>query len=252
MSQDCASIRTWNGITSFRPTKSKAAIFCGPSISQNEARELLPNAEIFSPIKRGDLLPIIERGFNVIGIIDGTYINQPTVGATEIINALERGAAIYGAASLGAIRAVELESYGMIGIGTIYAWYKQQITYRDDEVVVPMHPDDYTALADPLINLRYICNRALESGFISVQLADRLLKKYSEIEFQHRKYPRLFNLIRTETLSDKERCELESLELFIQKESPGLNLKYLDAVQLINHIKQSHWLDKGPNDLSAE
>ena len=56
----------------------------------------------------------------VIGIIDGYFEIVPTVWHKEILWAMAQGIHVFGAASIGALRAAELDAFGMRGIGRIY------------------------------------------------------------------------------------------------------------------------------------
>jgi hypothetical protein len=46
--------------------------------------------------------------------------DRAAVGHREIISALKAGVCVVGGSSMGALRASELDSYGMIGVGRIY------------------------------------------------------------------------------------------------------------------------------------
>jgi hypothetical protein len=74
----------------------------------------------------------------------------------EILLALERGIAVWGAASMGALRAAELAPFGMLGVGTIYRAYARGSLVADDEVAVAHLPAEqgYRAVSDALVNLR--------------------------------------------------------------------------------------------------
>ena len=43
---------------------------------------------------------------------------------------------VYGASSIGALRAVELEKFGMKGIGKIFELFKKNLINSDDEIAV--------------------------------------------------------------------------------------------------------------------
>ena len=55
-----------------------------------------------------------------IAIIDGYFERMAAVWHKEILVALEKGIAVWGAASMGALRAAELAPFGMVGVGAIY------------------------------------------------------------------------------------------------------------------------------------
>ncbi len=76
------------------------------------------------------------------------------MGPREILNALEGGIKVVGGSSMGALRASELDVYGMVGVGKIYRWYKEGAINSDDEVALVFHPETGRALSEPLVNIR--------------------------------------------------------------------------------------------------
>ena len=56
-----------------------------------------------------------------IGLIDGVFLDVPAVWHRELLWALSEGVHVFGAASMGALRAAELAPFGMRGVGTIFA-----------------------------------------------------------------------------------------------------------------------------------
>ena len=101
---------------------SKIAIYLGPSLDTATAQSTL-EAVYLPPIKRGDLArlgPEIEK----VGIIDGEFFQSLAVSTMEILPLLDRGVQVFGASSMGALRAVECEAYGMVGVGEIFAWFR--------------------------------------------------------------------------------------------------------------------------------
>ncbi len=93
----------------------KPIVFLGPSLPRQEAEKLL-DADYRPPIRRGDM-DALPPG-SIAGIIDGVFDQDLSVSPTEIRAALLRGVRVFGAASMGALRAVEVP--GVRGIGKIY------------------------------------------------------------------------------------------------------------------------------------
>jgi hypothetical protein len=98
-------------------------VFLGPSLSVAEARGIL-DAHYLPPVTMGDVTRLVARRPSAIGIIDGLFERVPAVWHKEILFALSQGIPVYGASSMGALRAAELEAFGMIGIGQIFAAYR--------------------------------------------------------------------------------------------------------------------------------
>jgi hypothetical protein len=137
-------------------------VFVGPTLAANEAQRLLPSATILPPVAVGDLLRLAKRGVKRIAIIDGYFERMAAVWHKEILLALERGIEVWGAASMGALRAAELAPFGMLGVGTIYRAYVRGELVADDEVAVAHLPAEqgYRSISDALVNLRHGIARA--------------------------------------------------------------------------------------------
>lgn len=131
-------------------------VFVGPTLSAAEAQQRLPDARVLPPVAVGELVAHAKRGVKRIAIIDGYFERMAAVWHKEILLALERGIAVWGAASMGALRAAELAPFGMIGIGAIYRAFRSGALVADDEVAVAHLPaaQNYRPISDALVNLR--------------------------------------------------------------------------------------------------
>ncbi len=133
-------------------------VFVGPSLPAAEARALLPGGVIAPPVAFGDVLRLAQARKRParIAIIDGYFERMAAVWHKEIVFALERGIEVWGAASMGALRAAELHPVGMIGVGAIFQAFKRGELCADDEVAVAHLPaaQGYRAVSDALVNLR--------------------------------------------------------------------------------------------------
>ncbi len=114
-------------------------LFAGPSLRRDRG-SLPPGFEHRPPARCGDLLRTRGERPRAVLLVDGVFETGPTVWHKEILLLLEAGIAVYGAASLGALRAAELGRYGMIGVGAIYRAYRDGIIDRDDAVMVSHAP----------------------------------------------------------------------------------------------------------------
>lgn len=115
-------------------------VYVGPSMPHEDACKIL-NAEYLPPVKRGDLQNIPDDVDTVV-IIDGVLLNDAAVGHREILSLLKSGINVIGGGSMGALRAAELGSFGMKGLGRIYEEYKSGRVDGDDEVVLAYDPLD--------------------------------------------------------------------------------------------------------------
>jgi len=138
-------------------------IFVGPTLTAAEVCARLPGARVLPPVAVGDILALLgRRGAGPIAIIDGAFERMAAVWHKEILLALERGIAVWGAASMGALRAAELAAFGMRGVGAIYREFAAGRLVADDEVAVAHLPADYgfRATSEALVNLRHGIARA--------------------------------------------------------------------------------------------
>jgi hypothetical protein len=144
-------------------TSEKILVYLGPSLSLEKARVILPGAIYRPPAKQGDIVTdCVNLNPNRIILIDGYFRENLSVWHKEIVYAIQFPGvkAIYGAASMGALRAAELDFLGMIGIGKIYHWYRSGITEDDSEVALSFAqregPDGplYYPSTVPLVDIR--------------------------------------------------------------------------------------------------
>jgi len=132
-------------------------VFVGPTLAAAEVAARLPGAMVRPPVAVGEILALARRrGIRQLAIIDGYFERMAAVWHKEILIALERGIAVWGAASMGALRAAELAPFGMRGVGAIYRGFATGALVADDEVAVAHLPADYgyRATSDALVNLR--------------------------------------------------------------------------------------------------
>jgi hypothetical protein len=166
---------------------SEIVVFCGPSISAEAGRSILFDASFRGPAACGDVLRATLAGARVICLIDGYFDHRLSVWHKEILWALSRGIAVYGASSMGALRAAELAAYGMIGVGAIFEGYSSGALEDDDEVAVTHQPADrdYRTTSEAMVNLRAtlhaaVARRVLSEGSASALLAQLKRRFYPE------------------------------------------------------------------------
>jgi len=167
--------------------KAKAVIFTGNSISHEDARKIL-GANYQPPVRRFQLEKFVQEGYKIIGIIDGIFFDRAAVGHREILSALDSGVKVVGGASMGALRASELDTHGMIGVGKVYEWYRDGVIESDDEVAVSTNPDTFEPISVPLVNIRETLKAALASGLVSEEEYDGLLKLAIDTYYPDRSY----------------------------------------------------------------
>jgi hypothetical protein len=165
----------------------KIIVFLGPSLDRETAEKTL-SAHYCPPAKRGDLLAAVHDGATIIGLIDGVFHQESAVAHREIIAAVKKGVRVVGASSMGALRAAEMDTLGMVGIGEIYRMYKSGELESDDEVALVFDPSSGLALSEPLINIRFTLKRAREEGIIDTAAHDALLTSARLVFYPQRTY----------------------------------------------------------------
>ena len=111
-------------------------VFVGPSLppALRPAEETL--FEWRPPVRQGDVYRAALAHPLAIGVVDGYFDTMPTAWHKEFLWAMAQGIHVFGAASIGALRAVELEAFGMRGIGRIYRALRDSPWLDYDEVAV--------------------------------------------------------------------------------------------------------------------
>jgi len=179
-------------------------VFVGPTLPADEARACLPGATILPPVAVGELLALVKRrGLRRIAIIDGYFERMAAVWHKEILVALERGIAVWGAASMGALRAAELAPFGMIGVGAIYRAFARGELVADDEVAVAHLPGElgYRCVSDALVNLRDGIARA---PMLTAPTREKLVELARARFYRERSWDRLIADARAAGVSKKQ------------------------------------------------
>src|SRR5262245_61901218 len=140
-------------------------IFTGPTLPPAEAAKIL-DAEYLPPAAIGDVYKAAQKRPWAIGIIDGFFESTPSVLHKEVLWAMAQGVHVYGASSMGALRAAELERFGMVGVGRVFEAYRDGALSDDDEVAVRQGPAEagYVAGSEAMVNLPATLARAREAG----------------------------------------------------------------------------------------
>jgi hypothetical protein len=208
-----------------------AVVFLGPSLNRREALAIL-SADYRPPAARGDLTRAVSDGARVIGLIDGVFFQESSVGHREILGALRKGVRVVGASSMGALRAAELHTLGMEGVGEVYRMYRDGVLISDDEVALAFDPESFIALSEPLVNIRATLARAEEEGVIDHGTRDIIFSAASSLYYPDRTYPRLVR-------EAKGSIDPEAHARFARwVEKGAVDLKRRDAVEALGRIRE--------------
>jgi TfuA protein len=211
-------------------------LFTGPSLHPDRAKALL-SVTVLPPIKRGDLGQLADTKPAAIGIIDGEFYQSLAVSPKEILPFLEAGVRVYGASSMGALRAVELRHCGMIGVGRVFRLFRSGILEADDEVAQTYCPSTYRAVSESLVNVRYILRAAVRRTVLTRKHATEIIARMKQVYFPERTR-RLLVSLAGEVAGTATACRVRNF-----LDNNACNLKEDDARLLIARIQK----DIGPN-----
>ena len=211
-----------------------AYVFLGPSLPLEDAKREL-DVTYLPPVAQGDIIRLIRRKPTVIGIIDGYFEGVPAVWHKEILYAMAKGAHVFGASSMGALRAAELGLFGMQGVGAVFEAFRDGRLDDDDEVAVTHGPAElgYTPLSEAMVNIRRTLSDALAQGIVSEATRTRLEELAKMLHYKDRTFSNALDLAREYGLA---RDELERFSAWL----PGgrVDQKREDAIALLRLLRQ--------------
>ena len=167
-------------------------LFAGPSLcgtSWNRSGDFA-GLDRRGPAGQGDIARAVIEGATAIGLIDGRYEDVAAVWHKEILFALEQGVEVFGAASMGALRAAECADFGMIGVGMVFDRYRSG-ELADDAAVAQLHAPaelDHAPLTEALVNVEATIAHFLKLRAISEAEAERLDCSARALFFKERTY----------------------------------------------------------------
>ncbi|WP_437311108.1 TfuA-like protein [Sorangium sp. So ce388] len=211
----------------------KIYVFAGPTLSAEEARAEL-DAIYLPPVAQGDLYRASLERPVAIGIVDGYFERVPAVWHKEILSAMGQGIHVFGSASMGALRAAELASFGMEGVGVIYEAFARNELEDDDEVAVAHGPaeEGYRPLSEAMVNIRSTLRAAVAAGALTEMARAALERIAKELFYTERTWPHLLQRGLTEGLPKQE---IDSLLAFLP--SGRVNQKRLDAIAMLRTMR---------------
>ncbi len=208
-------------------TPKKIIVFIGPSLPSDEANKIL-EAEYHPPIARGDIMNVLKDNPDIIVIIDGVFHKEPAVSHKEILKAIKNDIIVVGGASMGALRASELDDFGMIGIGQVYEDYRSGIVESDDDVAVVINPKTFEQLSEALISMNYNFKAALDKNIINEEEFDILIKTAKSIYYPKRTYDKVF---KDSNLGTEK---INQIYKFFQENC--VDIKREDAIMVLNYV----------------
>ena len=214
---------------------NKPIVYLGPTLNREEASKIL-DADYRVRAKKGDYLRLSHASDEkkYVGFIDGVFLHDYPPSPIEVYHlATRKNIELIGASSLGALRAVELEKFGMKGIGKIFQLFKNGILDADDEVAVTFVRDKNILQSEALIDIRFNLFLAYKKGIITNQTKKRSVKIAKNIYFPFRNYDDIIRLAQEQFPSIHD--ELENFRDYILKNRDSLKAR--DAKKLLRYLK---------------
>lgn len=208
-------------------------VFAGPSLDRADAG--VEGLTYLPPAAEGDIYRAAREGPRAIALIDGYFEAQPAVWHKEILWAMSQGIHVFGAASMGALRAAELWSFGMQGAGAIYRAYRRGVLIDDAEVAVLHGPAElgYPSVSEALVNVRANLSRARAAGVLSAEARRRVLHSAQSIYYKDRTWERILAAAVQDGVAADETAALK-----VWLKANSFDLKRRDAGSLIRRVKE--------------
>lgn len=209
-------------------------VFLGPTLPLQQARALL-QADYRPPAAQGDVYRAARTRPLAIGLIDGVFHHEPSVWHKEILWALSQGVHVFGASSMGALRAAELHPFGMVGVGRVFEDFRDGRLDADDEVALVHGPAEtgWLPLSEPLVDLRATLHAAQAAGVLDANEAAGLTGLAKGLHYPERNWSRLLPLAAEHGIAA---ARLQALQAWL----PGGRVarKQADAIELLQLMQQ--------------
>jgi hypothetical protein len=220
-------------------------VFIGPTLPAEAVTSVVPGALVHPPVSHGDLLRLpLARG-DVVAIVDGLFHHTASVRHKEILALLAEGVSVIGCSSMGALRAAELASFGMIGNGAVFDMYHTGSIYADDEVAVAhTEAPSYRRLSEALVTFRYVTAEAVRVGVVDESAARAILAAARGIHYTSRSWRAV------EAVADRSHRDLAAtvrrLQVFAHSRPDCRDIKAFDARQTLAQIESLASAVAGP------
>jgi hypothetical protein len=204
-------------------------IFVGPSLgTPNPA--LAERIDFRGPAACGDIARAALEQPVAIGLLDGLLETSASVWHKEIIFALTKGIAVFGASSMGALRAAELAPFGMVGIGEVFRLFRNGVLEDDDEVVLQHGPAElgFVSLSEAMINIRATAQSAAAAGVLTVADAVTLCRVAKGLYYKDRSWEGIVHLAKGAGVSPSA---LDNLIAWLP--ANAIDVKRRDALALV-------------------
>lgn len=216
-------------------------VFAGPTLAPGDL-QATDGLELRPPVAQGDVYRAAREEPWGIGIIDGYFEHVPAVWHKEILWAMTQGVHVFGAASMGALRAAELADFGMVGVGRIYEAYRNGTLDADDEVAVAhaSAEDGFRRSSEAMVDIRYTVEHAQRAGVLRGTQGGTILEEAKRLFYADRIWPAILSRCRARA----DPRSFDELEAWL----PGgrVEQKRLDGLALIETMRRARQEHPGP------
>jgi hypothetical protein len=207
---------------------SDIIIFSGPTLAGVDLPATISRRP---PAALGDMLAAAPAAPSTLILIDGLFGRQRSPWHKEILTLLAAGHRVVGAASMGALRACELQPYGMIGIGLVFRAYRRGVLVDDGDVAVAHAPAElgWRQLSVALVDVLAALGQARRSGAIDRAMVGTIANRARTIAFKDRSWAKTLDGL---SITDEVRRVLAA--------SPGA--KQADALRAVEFaLHDPYW-----------
>lgn len=187
----------------FAPGK-KIIVFGGPSLSLIKIKEH-NHFEYKPPIKRGDLLNIIDthRGKPIVLITDGIFGDSLSITPNECIEYINNGGLLFGCSSIGALRAADCYSRGMVGVGDIFMGYHLGYYHSESDVAVLYDKISFQEITYSFAHIDYLLKILVRKNLITTIDVRKIVKLIRNIMWYERTQINILQIILSATTCEK-------------------------------------------------
>ena len=206
-------------------------VFVGPTLAVSQAQEEL-DAVYLPPASEGDVYRVARRHPRALAIVDGYFEFVPAVWHKEIMWAMAQGIHVFGSASMGALRAAELELFDMRGVGWVYEAFHGGRLERDDEVAIAHlgAEEGYRPVSEALVNVRRTVEVAEHAQVISPDAGRAIIDAAAALFYRDRIWPEILAVA-----GGTDRAEIDRFEAWLP--SGRVDQKMLDARAMLGEMR---------------
>jgi hypothetical protein len=209
----------------------RTVVFAGPSLPP-AMRPDDPSLIWRGPARAGDGVAMAACPPAAVVMLDGAFDELPSIRHKELLTLVGLGVRVIGAAGMGALRAAELQPFGVEGWGRIFRAYASGRLVGDDEVAVAHAPAElgWRSLSEPLVNVRATLLRALRRRVLGPAEARVVLGSASGLFYRERTWSSVVAAARTHPLM----AGLDAAALESWLVAHRVDLKLADALEALD------------------